>query len=129
MRVVAAILILAAFTGCASKAARLNAFGQLYPGMTRDEAIEIMGQPDLVNRIAADREEMAWEMSFSTGCGVELDGNNVIVNKRCVSSNGPTPSFSYRPSYQPIQPYSVPVPNKTNCITNTVNGTAYTSCR
>lgn len=133
MRLIASVSsILVLVCACTTPAEKRRRFGLIEYGMTKDEAIEQMGDdPDLVNKEKFS-ESIAWSMGYGTGCGVDLK-DGVVVNKRCVTAPPPGgQSTGYAPrKTEPIrnEPYQMPTSRGVSCTSNRVGNQTYTNCR
>lgn len=128
MSMMAVGMIVLLGVSCASPARKRQQFGLIEYGMTKDQVVSLMGEPDLTNK-ERKGESIAWGMGYGTGCGVDLEGG-VVINKRCVSAPQSRVMFQ-QPPIQPTQQaaYQVPVNRGLNCVSNRIGNQLYTNCR
>lgn len=125
------IVLALSLAGCAT--ARSN-YNTIPLGATKEEAIAIMGNPELATQDGQGRNVMFWGVDGGmSGCGVILDSENKVRGKECISGGGGPAQRSTASSYQPAAPYQMPIyqaprPSQTNCQTTMIGGVAHTSC-
>lgn len=128
-------------SACSSVPSREDVWPQIVPGLSKAEAIKIMGPPDEFIQSAKGSEVTVWKMDQFEKCGVTFDAEAKVNEKTCQDNAEARAAYMNTvaqmrarmisnsiPSYTPIHSYQPARPVQTNCTTRYFGGVASTDC-